>query len=310
MIVGLETRDDAAVYRLNNKEAMVQTVDFFTPIVDDPYLFGQIAAANAMSDIYAMGGRPLTAMNMAGFPCALDLKILAQILKGGRDKVEEAGAVIVGGHTIDDPEPKYGMAVTGLVRYEDLTPVTGAKPHDAIILTKPIGSGILATALKAGGITEKAMREAIDDMCVLNESAAAAAKKVGAKAVTDVTGFGLLGHLYNMAMQSGVVAVVDASEVPVWHGVYEAAKAGYIAGGAGKNRAHLKGKIEFSRDIDSVQQAILCDPQTSGGLLIAVAADKATKLVDLLRAAGTPAAAVIGAIEEQEERHDAVIRCV
>ncbi len=308
--MGLETRDDAAVYRLNKKEAMVQTVDFFTPIVDDPYLFGQIAAANAMSDIYAMGGRPLTAMNMAGFPCSLDLKILAQILKGGRDKVEEAGAVIVGGHTIDDPEPKYGMAVTGIVRYEDLTPVTGAKPHDAIILTKPIGSGILATALKAGGITERAMREAIDDMCVLNETAAAAAKAVGAKAVTDVTGFGLLGHLYNMALQSGVVAVVDASEVPVWHGVYEAAKAGFIAGGAGKNRAHLKGKIEFSRDIDSVQQAILCDPQTSGGLLIAVAADKAAKLVDLLRAAGTPSAAVIGAIEELEEKHEPVIRCV
>ncbi len=306
----METRDDAAVYRLNKKEAFVQTVDFFTPIVDDPYLFGQIAAANAMSDIYAMGGRPLTAMNMAGFPCALDLKILAQILKGGRDKVEEAGAVIVGGHTIDDPEPKYGMAVTGVVRYEDLTPVTGAKPHDAIILTKPIGSGILATALKAGGITEKAMLEAINDMCYLNESGAAAAKKVGAKAVTDVTGFGLLGHLYNMAKQSGVIAVVDASEVPIWPGVYEAAKAGYIAGGAGKNRAHLKGKIEFAKDIDAVQQAILCDPQTSGGLLIAVAADKATKLVELLREAGTPCAAVIGAIEEQEERHGAVIRCV
>jgi selenide, water dikinase len=263
-----------------------------------------------MSDIYAMGGRPLTAMNMAGFPCSLDLKILAQILKGGRDKVEEAGAVIVGGHTIDDPEPKYGMAVTGLVRHDDLTPITGAKPHDAIILTKPIGSGILATALKAGGITEKAMSEAIDDMCFLNASAAAAAKKAGAKAVTDVTGFGLLGHLYNVAKQSGVMAVVDASEVPVWPGVYEAAKAGFISGGAGKNRAYLKGKIEFARDIDHVQQSILCDPQTSGGLLIAIAANKVEMLVSLLRQAGTPCAAVIGAIEEQEERHGAVIRCV
>jgi selenide,water dikinase len=306
----LETRDDAAVYRLNNKEALVQTLDFFTPIVDDPYLFGQIAAANALSDIYAMGGRPLTAMNIASFSCSLDLSILGRILKGGFDKIVEAGAVIVGGHTVDDPEPKYGMAVIGLVRYEDLTPITGAKPHDAIVLTKPIGSGILATALKAGGITEKAMREAIDDMRVLNASAAAAAKKVGAKAVTDVTGFGLLGHLYNMANQSGVIAVVDASEVPVWPGVYEAAKAGYIAGGAGKNRAHLKGKVEFARDIDGVQQAILCDPQTSGGLLIAVAANKAEALVDLLRQAGTPCAAVIGAIEEQEERHGAIIRCV
>lgn len=308
--MGLETRDDAAVFRLNKNEALVQTLDFFTPIVDDPYLFGQIAAANALSDIYAMGGRPLTAMNIAGFPCSLDLKILARILKGGREKIEESGAIIIGGHTIEDPEPKYGLAVTGLVRLADITPITGAKPHDAIVLTKPIGSGILATALKQGAITEHAMGEALDAMRELNASAAAAAKKIGVHAVTDVTGFGLLGHLYNIVVQSGVIAVVDASEVPVWPGVYEAGKAGYIAGGAGKNRAHLKGRIDFAPDIDPVQQAILCDPQTSGGLLIAVAAEKASELVRLLKKAGTPSAAVIGAIEELEEKHDPVIRCV
>lgn len=306
----METRDDAAVFRLNSQEALVQTVDFFTPIVDDPYLFGQIAAANALSDIYAMGGRPLTAMNIVCFPCSLDFKILAKILKGGREKIEEAGAVVIGGHTVDDPEPKYGMAVTGLVKYKDMTLITSAKPHDAIVLTKPIGSGILATALKAGAITEKDMGGAIEAMCMLNASAAAAANKAGVHAVTDVTGFGLLGHLYNIVVQSGVIAVVDASEVPVWPGVYEAAKAGYIAGGAGKNRAHLKGKIEFAADIEPVQQAILCDPQTSGGLMITVAADKAASLIKSLQKAGTPCAAVIGAIEEQEEKHGALIRCV
>jgi selenide, water dikinase len=310
LVVGLETRDDAAIYKLNSEEALVQTLDFFTPIVDDPYLFGQIAAANALSDVYAMGGRPLTAMNMAGFPCSLDMKILATILAGGHDKIIESGAVLAGGHTVDDPEPKYGLSVTGIVKMRDLTTIDKAKPGDALVLTKPIGVGILATALKKQALTEKDMMAAIDSMRMLNDTAAAAAKKVGAKAVTDVTGFGLLGHLYNMAAQSGVSAVVDASEVPIWPGVDEAAKAGYVAGGAGKNRAHLKGRISFSREIDPIMQAILCDPQTSGGLIIAIAANKAEKLVDLLKEAKTPCAAVIGAIEEKEEDHDAIIRCV
>jgi selenide,water dikinase len=310
LVVGLETRDDAAVFKLNETEALVQTLDFFTPIVDDPYSFGQIAGANALSDIYAMGGRPLTAMNMAGFPCSLDLKILATILAGGRDKVIEAGAALVGGHTVEDPEPKYGMAVTGIVRLDELTTIDAAKPGDALVLTKPIGVGILATALKAQAISENDMAEAIDAMKMLNASAAAAAKEAGAKAVTDVTGFGLLGHLYNMASQSGVAAVIDASEVPVWDGVYEAGKAGYIAGGAGKNRTHLKPHISFADGIDVVTQAILCDPQTSGGLLISVAAAQASALVSLLTKAGTPCAAIVGAFEEREEESDPFIRCV
>ncbi len=309
LVVGLETRDDAAVFRLNNEEALVQTLDFFTPIIDDPYLFGQIAAANAVSDVYAMGGRPLTAMNVVGFPCSMDLKVLAKILQGGRDKIEEAGAVIVGGHTVEDPEPKYGLSVTGLVRLDEMTTIDNAVPGDALVLTKPIGVGILATALKAQAIKEKAMMEAIDGMRFLNDTAAAAAKKVGVRAMTDITGFGLLGHLYNMAKQSSVTAVVDFSEVPVWPGVHEAAKAGYIAGGVGKNRVYLKGKVDFAPEIDAIEQAILSDPQTSGGLLIAVAAPKAHELVKLLQKAGTPCAAIIGAIEEAED-HGLAIRCV
>lgn len=305
----METRDDAAVYKLNGEEALVSTVDFFTPIVDDPYTFGQIAAANALSDVYAMGGRPLIAMNIASFPCSLDFKILATILAGGRDKIEEAGAVVVGGHTVDDPEPKYGFAVTGLVRLNELTTVDAAKPGDALVLTKPIGVGILASALKTQALGEEDMADAINGMCALNDKAAVAARGVGAKAVTDITGFGLLGHLYNICIQSHVSAIVDASEVPVWPGVYEAGKAGHVPGGAGRNRAHLNDRIDFRSGIDAVSQAVLCDPQTSGGLLIAVGADRAEELVSLLQAARTPAAAIIGAIEEENE-HDHVIRCV
>ena len=305
----METRDDAAVYKLNGEEALVSTVDFFTPIVDDPYTFGQIAAANALSDVYAMGGRPLIAMNIAGFPCNQDFKILATILAGGRDKIEEAGAVVVGGHTVDDPEPKYGFAVTGLVKISELTTIDAAKPGDALVLTKPIGVGILAAALKAQALGEEDMAAAIDGMRELNDKAATSARAVEAKAVTDVTGFGLLGHLYNICVQSHVSAIVDASEVPIWPGVYEAGKAGHVPGGTGRNRAYLNDRIDFTSGIDTVTQSVLCDPQTSGGLLIAVEADRAEELVGLLQAAQTSAAAIIGAIEEENE-HDHVIRCV
>lgn len=309
LLVGMETRDDAAVYKLNGDEALLSTVDFFTPIVDDPYTFGQIAAANALSDIYAMGGRPLTAMNIVGFPCRLDLKILAAILTGGRDKIEEAGASVVGGHTVEDAEPKYGLAVTGIVKMAELTTIDAAEPGDALVLTKPIGVGILATALKDGAITEDGMSEAIKAMRDLNDQAAAAAREMPARAVTDITGFGLLGHLYNMCAHSHVSAVVDVSEVPVWAGVQEAGKAGHIAGGAAKNRAYLKDRVTFAEGVDDVRQAILCDPQTSGGLLIAVRADRAEGLVRKLRSGRSQKAAIIGAIEEETE-HDRPIRCV
>jgi selenide, water dikinase len=310
LVVGLETRDDAAIFKISGTEALVQTLDFFTPIVDDPYTFGQIAAANALSDIYAMGGRPLTAMNMAGWPCKLGMDILGLILAGGRDKIVEAGAVLAGGHTVEDPEPKYGLSVTGLVKLKNITAIDAAKPGDALVLTKPIGVGILATALKKGVLSENDIRAAIDGMCALNDKAAAAAKQVGSRAVTDVTGFGLLGHLYNMARQSDVVAVLDASEVPVWPGTREAARAGHISGGAVKNHKYLGEAVAYAPDIDHVGQLVLCDPQTSGGLIIAVPAARAEELVGLLKAAGTAAAAVIGAIEEKEDDHAAFIRCV
>lgn len=310
LVVGLETRDDAAIYKISATEALVQTLDFFTPIVDDPYTFGQIAAANALSDVYAMGGRPLTAMNMAGWPCKLGLEALGQILAGGRDKVLEAGAVLAGGHTVEDPEPKYGLSVTGLVRLTDLTTVDQARAGDALVLTKPIGVGILATALKKGVLTEDDFQEAIDGMRALNDTAARAAKQTGSRCVTDVTGFGLLGHLYNMANQSGVVAVLDASEVPVWRGAREAARAGHVSGGAVNNWKYLKEFVAYAREIDHTEQLVLCDPQTSGGLIIAVAAKKAEELVRLLKDAGTAAAAVIGVIEEKEDENAAAIRCV
>ncbi len=306
----METRDDAAVFKISATEALVQTLDFFTPIVDDPYTFGQIAAANALSDVYAMGGRPLTAMNMAGWPCKLGLETLGVILAGGRDKIVEAGAVLAGGHTVEDPEPKYGLSVTGLVKLREMTTIDAAKPGDALVLTKPIGVGILATALKKGVVTEDDIRVAIDGMRALNDTAAAAAKQVGARAVTDVTGFGLLGHIYNMANQSGVVAVIDASEVPIWPGTRAAAQAGHVSGGAAKNWKYLKDWVDYAADISHTEQLILCDPQTSGGLVIAVTANKAEDLVRLLKQAGTAAAAVIGVIEEKEEDNAFAIRCV
>ncbi len=285
-------------------------MDFFTPIVDDPYIFGQIAAANALSDVYAMGGRPLTAMNMAGWPCKLGLETLGIILAGGRDKVVEAGAVLAGGHTVEDPEPKYGLSVTGIVKLKEMTTIDAAEPGDALVLTKPIGIGILATALKKGVVTEDDIRVAIDGMRALNDTAAVAARQVGARAVTDVTGFGLLGHLYNMAHQSGVVAVLDASEVPVWPGTRAAARAGHISSGAVNNWKYLKDSVAYAAGIDNTEQLILCDPQTSGGLVIAVAANKAEELVRLLKEAGTAAAAVIGVIEDKEEDYAFTIRCV
>lgn len=300
LLVGLDTRDDAAIFRINENEALVQTVDFFTPIVDDPYLFGQIAATNALSDIYAMGGKPLTAMNLAGFPCKMDFEILAEILKGGRDKVEEAGAVVVGGHTVEDPEPKYGLSITGIIDPKKVITVAMAKPGDALVLTKPLGVGILSTALKAGFISEEDMTEAIDGMRHLNDRASESMIKVGVTACTDITGFGLLGHLYTMASQSSVSAVIKAHTVPVWPQVRELARRGMVTGGGSKNRDYLKSKVSFEPGVDDVTQDILFDPQTSGGLLISVKKEKVDELLGLLKEANTPATSVIGEIIEDK----------
>lgn len=270
ILVGLDTPDDAAVFMLNGETALVHTLDFFTPIVDDPYLYGQIAAANALSDIYAMGGTPLSAMNIVCFPCSLGMDILARILEGGLSKIRESGAVLLGGHTIDDEEPKYGLAVTGRVHPERIITSLGAQPGDLILLTKPLGTGILATALKGGFLVEADMREATEGMAKLNAGASRAAMLAGAHACTDVTGFGLAGHLLNMLPEHGLGCEVSASSLPVYDRVREMAGVGMIPEGARKNRDFLRGKIKVAPDVAELDRDLLFDPQTSGGLLIAL----------------------------------------
>jgi selenide,water dikinase len=270
ILVGLDTPDDAAVFMLDEETALVHTLDFFTPIVDDPYLFGQIAAANALSDIYAMGGTPLSAMNIACFPCSLGMEILARILEGGLAKVREAGAVLLGGHTVDDEEPKYGLAVTGRVHPERIMTSLGAEPGDILVLTKPLGTGILATALKGDFISEAEMAEAIEGMARLNSTASRAAVLAGAHACTDVTGFALVGHLLNMLPDQGLGCEIRMALLPVYEHVREMAALGMIPAGAHKNRDFLAARVEVPQGLDEVERDLLYDPQTSGGLLVAL----------------------------------------
>ncbi len=270
ILVGLDTPDDAAVYRLDPERALVHTLDFFTPIVDDPYWFGRIAAANALSDIYAMGGTPLSAMNIVCFPCSLGMELLAEILRGGLDAVREAGAVILGGHTVDDEEPKYGLAVTGMVHPERILTSRGARAGDVLVLTKPLGTGILSTALKADFISEVEMEAAVKGMAALNREASLAAVAAGARACTDVTGFGLLGHLAEMLPEEGLGCEISAGSIPVYPGTREMAAMGMIPAGAHRNRDFLAGRVEFNGRVEEVDRDILYDPQTSGGLLVAL----------------------------------------
>lgn len=280
---------DAGVYRIAEDCALVQSVDFFTPIVNDPRTFGRIAAANALSDIYAMGARPLTVMNLVGFPACLDQDVLVEILKGGAEKVHEAGAVIVGGHTVEDDEPKYGLAVTGLVDPQRLITTVGAKPGDQLILTKPLGVGILATALKGELISEEQMAEAILGMQTLNRAASQVMLKVGAHACTDITGFGLLGHALELAEASHIGIAIDASALHVYPQVMELAAIGLIPAGSYRNREHYLPKVVNREQVAPEIVDILADPQTSGGLLIAVAADRLSQLRAQLEAAGCDA---------------------
>lgn len=300
LLVGLETADDAAVYRLTEDVAIIETVDFFTPVVDEPYLFGQIAAANALSDVYAMGGRPLLALNITCFPTCLPPEILAEILKGGADKVREAGAIIAGGHTIQDDEPKYGLAVTGLVHPQRIITNAGALPGDVLILTKPLGTGIIATAIKAELVSTECQQAALTSMNALNREAAAAMISVAAHACTDITGFGLLGHTAEMAEASGVSVIFTLHQVPLLPQTAELAAMGLIPGGAYRNRDYLGEKVVFDKNISPAQQAILFDPQTSGGLLIAVPEEKADRLVEKLHTTGVTAACVVGRVVERQ----------
>ncbi len=297
MVVAAARSDDAAVYRLSDSRALVATVDFFTPIVDDPYSFGAIAAANAFSDIYAMGGRPLLALNLVAWPRNPEmLELLAATLKGGADIARKAGAWIVGGHSIDDPEPKYGMVALGEVHPDKVITNAGGRPGDALVITKPVGTGVLSTALKRDLIGEQEIAPAVESMTTLNDGAMRAmAELEGAvHAATDVTGFGLLGHLHNILAASGVGGRIYANRVPLFPAVRRLAARGAIAGGTQRNREAAERYTEYSHGVEEVDRVILNDAQTSGGLLVAVAAEATGRLIDLLRRERTPAAAIIG----------------
>ena len=294
LLLGIGTDDDAAIYRLSDELALVQTVDVFTPIVDDPYEFGLIAAANALSDVYAKGGRPLLALNIAGFPRKLPLDILAEILRGGADKAAEAGVMIVGGHSIDDPEPKYGLAVTGLVHPAKFVRNAGARPGDALYLTKPLGIGVITTGIKQEKTPPEVAAEAVRVMGILNRAASEAMMQVGVHAATDVTGYGLLGHLHEMVAASGVGARISADAVPVIDGARALAGQGAVAGGTARNLEWLADKVHWAPEIDEVTRILLADAQTSGGLLIAVARERAQALESALHARGVETIARIG----------------
>ena len=298
LIVGTETSDDAGVFRLRRDLAIVNTVDFFTPIVDDPYVFGQIAAANALSDVYAMGGDPITALNIVGFPKdKLDLDVLGEIIKGGAERVRRARAVLIGGHTILDPELKYGMAVTGVVHPNRVWRNVGAKTGDALVLTKALGTGIVTTALKRRKVSSTELRAAVASMVALNDVASRVARDFPVHACSDVTGFGLLGHGTEMAMGSGVSLVFEAGKLPLLPGAVRLAEEGLLTGGCKRNRAYLSDKVSVSPSVGAGLEEVAFDPQTSGGLLIAVPAKAADRLVKKLRAAGVAAATIVGRVQ-------------
>jgi selenide,water dikinase len=298
VLVGSATSDDAAVYKLNDDLALVLTTDFFTPIVDRPYDFGMIAAANALSDVYAMGGKPLTALNLVGFPDQkLPVEVLADILRGAADKAAEAGIAVVGGHTIKAEEPIFGLAVVGTVHPKKVLSNAGAKPGDALVLTKPIGLGIITTEAKNGEDKLGAIADAIKVMGTLNRAAAEVLTGFDVHALTDVTGFGLLGHLRNVTAASGVTARVSAAAVPVLPAAREYVRGGIAPGGTHANWKFLADWVTFEPSLSKEEQLLLCDAQTSGGLLASVPAADADRLVKALHAAGVSAAAVVGRIE-------------
>ncbi len=283
LIAGAATGEDAGVYRLNDDTALIQTVDFFTPIVDDPYQFGQVAAANALSDVYAMGGKPLLAMNLVAFPIKeLGRSVLQEILRGGLDKIKEAGALLVGGHSIEDPELKYGLSVTGVVHPNRVILNSGARVGDLLLLTKPLGTGILSTALK-GGVAARGTEAMITQvMATLNREAAQLMQTVGAHACTDITGFGLVGHLHEMALASGVAIRIDSRSVPVLPETLHHAAMGIIPEGAYKNKAFYAPYMHSALEEMDPMEMVLLDPQTSGGLLIAASAEGINSIAERL----------------------------
>lgn len=297
LIVGMQSVDDAGVYKLSDDLAIIQTIDFFTPIVDDPFVFGQIAAANALSDVYAMGGKPLTAMNVVCFPArTMDIEILKEILKGGQDKMIEAEATLVGGHSVEDNEIKYGLSVTGIIHPDKVLTNIGAKLGDSLILTKPLGTGIINTAIKRGVADNELISRVSESMARLNKSASDAAQEIGVNACTDVTGFGLMGHALEMLQDNKTGIVIYSSQIPFFPEAEELAINGMVPGGANKNREYCLKSVEIDHGISTHIQDILFDPQTSGGLLISVSKDRVQKLLDLLREKSIENASIIGEV--------------
>jgi selenide,water dikinase len=304
VIVGLDRADDAGVYKISDDLALIQTVDFFTPIVDDPYWFGQIAASNALSDVYAMGGVPKTAMNLVAFPAKdMAISILRRIIEGGLDKMREAGVVLVGGHTVEDAELKYGLSVTGFVHPDRVLTKKNLKPGDRLILTKPVGTGIITTAIKAGLASMEITDQVTRTMAELSNKAAEVMTLYPVHACTDITGFGLLGHLSEMVVGSGWGLRVAASSVPLFPRTLEYAAMGLIPAGAYRNRDFRLSMVDFESTVSRILQDVLFDPQTSGGLLISVAPESADHLLNALKAKGVQDAAVVGEVlAEPKER--------
>jgi len=290
------TFEDAGVYKITKDLAIIQTVDYFTPIVDDPYAFGQIAAVNALSDVYAMGGKPITAMNLVCFPSkTMDISILKEILQGGLEKIKEAGAILVGGHSVDDPELKYGLSVTGTVHPDRVILNSEARPGDKLILTKPLGTGIINTAIKAGMADEKSITEVTAQMAMLNKMAAELMQEIGVHACTDVTGFGLLGHACEMIQNGNIGLEIDHKTIPILPKAPEYARTGLVPAGTYRNRDFRASMVEF-KNVPEWTSDILFDPQTSGGLLISVSPEKAGILLSKLHNEGVPEAVVVGTI--------------
>ena len=303
LIVGIETSDDAAIYKVTDDVAMIQTVDFFTPIVDDPYMFGQIAAANSLSDVYAMGGEPKVALNIVCFPNCLDPAILGEILAGGADKVKEAGAVLVGGHSVQDDEPKYGLCVSGFVHPDKVFKNYGCKPGDVLILTKQIGSGIVNTAVKAQMAEEASIEEAVRVMSSLNKKAKEVVEHYPVTACTDITGFGLLGHCCEMATASEVTLEINVEDVAYMEGAISYAKMGLVPAGSYKNREHSGKHVDMSRVAEHYID-LLYDPQTSGGLLVSVAPEYVEQIMeDFERKQMDTKVSIIGKVVEKGDKY-------
>lgn len=303
LLVGNETADDAGVYKLTDEIALIQTVDFFTPIVDDPYMFGQIAAANSLSDVFAMGGDPKTVLNIVGYPIKkLGGEMLAEILRGAQDKVAEAGAITVGGHSIDDQEPKFGLSVTGIVHPDKIWKNVGSKPGDLLVLTKPIGVGILTTGIKRNAVSPEQEKAVTETMAMLNKTAAEILKPFHPNAVTDVTGFGLLGHASEMAGGSDVSFDIYSNKVPLLNGTRELAAQGIIPGGSKSNHSWLADSVSYPEGMPLEEQLILCDAVTSGGLLVSIPESEAQEFVTKLNESGLQHASIVGAVREQREK--------